>query len=910
MSPVLATPSTTKLNAPSPSTVSHQYGTRIRSNSVIRPSARLRQSPDPPPPRKIKPAPVAKAKPAVIAPEPVPADQPLFPPPNVMLHADDSTSRVFLAVGRALMSVDNCAMTIKDLADVSMKFGLACQNASAAGQAITTYIRNHIIRCDAQEDHPLLLRHTMSGTPSDDELVAALHSRVGGAHCMINVAENRVTNFRRGTVVWYLSKAAGAPCPFARAGITLSDYTENGKVGEAPNSGRERKRERDRMRRAEQCGQKRKRLVRACADRQDSDSESSEDEQRPPKVKLTLRLKRPSAAIASDSRCPSPTTFIITHTSDVIDLSRDDSSDSDAMYCSSSESDDEDEEDEPAPWSNAAGHASPALTHGSQQPVASSSTLPDATRRSFSIPFSTLSVSSPPPDSEDEDDFEYGAAGIRRTASGRSRNESDYPLEDDDEFDSDFLSARDVDMETHWEESPGPRSPSVQFEDGPVVKSEPRDVQGLLDAWDDLDLAVTDRKVVDVVAQAAAAGESDPSHAKEPHMWSWENFTDNPENDFAYIWDQRLSPQVKPELDAAVTLDSLPTFEPLPVTESPLSPYSSYSAATSPRDFVPDDSVSWEDASALSPESAAHKEGEDGILPSSLTKSAEDVASDSVPATFEPATRSLSPCSPSSIPPMMIDINANVFAETQPPLSPQILLSSSPASSSGGSRLDPNARDKVFVYTLEPCVPAIWATELEGVPVYQMMLGSALILRRIDTDYVKISRLHEFLGVDASASAHPDAVEVSQGSTNACGTWVPTGIARQAISDHTVDAFLSEDLETRFPPTLDELRHSVTQGTLPHPFGRHFQSTIDARRHSFPFRLQLEPRAAGMAWEAVEDHLLSVHPPYALASAVAPAKLPVGGTEEAQTPLSPSEEEIFHALCGVSDDWETPLLLP
>ena len=56
-------------------------------------------------------------------------------------------------------------------------------SVSAASQAITTYIRNHIRRCEEEQDHPLLLRHVLSGTASDDDLLPALHSRAGGAHC-------------------------------------------------------------------------------------------------------------------------------------------------------------------------------------------------------------------------------------------------------------------------------------------------------------------------------------------------------------------------------------------------------------------------------------------------------------------------------------------------------------------------------------------------------------------------------------------------------------------------------------------------------------------------------------------------------------------------------------------------------
>ena len=147
-------------------------------------------------------------------------------------------------------------------------------------------------RCDLEQDQPLLLKHTLSGTPSDDDLVPALHSRSGGAHCGLNDTERRVTNFRRGTVIWYLSRAAGAPCPFARAGIRLCDYKYTG----------------DSKFEEQQCGQKRKRPLRARAgdrDGSDSDGLPSDTERRPPKVKLLLRLK-PRAPSPSTEASPDP----------------------------------------------------------------------------------------------------------------------------------------------------------------------------------------------------------------------------------------------------------------------------------------------------------------------------------------------------------------------------------------------------------------------------------------------------------------------------------------------------------------------------------------------------------------------------------------------------------------------------
>lgn len=95
---------------------------------------------------------------------------------------------------------------------------------------------------------------------------------------------DRLTCFRRGTTVWYLSRAVGAPCPFARAGIALRDYAEasaissiEGRKPEDPVKGIKRKRERTSSRRA--MGQ--------TLDEEDE----LEEGRKPPKIKLTLRLR-------------------------------------------------------------------------------------------------------------------------------------------------------------------------------------------------------------------------------------------------------------------------------------------------------------------------------------------------------------------------------------------------------------------------------------------------------------------------------------------------------------------------------------------------------------------------------------------------------------------------------------------
>lgn len=411
---------------------------------------------------------------------------------------------------------------------------MTCFSVSAASQAITTYIRLHMRRCDEEQDQPLLLRHVLSGTPSDDELMPALSSRAGGAHCGPALAENRLTNFRKGTIVWYLSKAAGAPCPFARAGLRVCDYTENGKTGPQPlpKDPRERRRERDRARRAAQCGDKRKRLSRACAST-GTDVESDSDVERPPpKVKLTLRL-RPSVALSTGSPVSGEycmhaedAPFAIAQFSE----SSSDESDDDSMAVDTSEDEDEEEEsddescdavDDAAMPSALAPSSADYDTHafGLTPPeLPADSTL----RRSPSVPYS---VASAPPDSEEEDeDFHISMTGRRRSSSG------DFGLSDEDsEWPFDFDADDDADddtSDTAWGESPDTLSPPPLPVEDPVVKIEQTDVRGMLEAWDDLDKRVGDAKVAEMVARATTeAFHAEPVKTEpDPFSLPWEEY--------------------------------------------------------------------------------------------------------------------------------------------------------------------------------------------------------------------------------------------------------------------------------------------------------------------------------------------------------------------------------------------------
>lgn len=133
----------------------HSYGTRIRQNITIKPSARLRQSPDPPVlkiNRKLKPSPTSTTT-TTSSTQHEPTNSLPFPfPPNVILHPEDALSKTLLAMAKSFWSVvrnaylqiltflfiiffkDNRAMTIKDLSEMVLQFGLAC----------ATYVAPHI----------------------------------------------------------------------------------------------------------------------------------------------------------------------------------------------------------------------------------------------------------------------------------------------------------------------------------------------------------------------------------------------------------------------------------------------------------------------------------------------------------------------------------------------------------------------------------------------------------------------------------------------------------------------------------------------------------------------------------------------------------------------------------------------
>ncbi len=772
------------LPAPTPhASAQHQYDTRIRSNAAIKPSLRLRQSPDAPPApaRRVKVLPATKSKHAVGSSPGVPAPAwPAFPPPHVVLHPEDANSKVFLAIGRSFMSVVSTLALIAPTLicelhtppgqpryDHQGPFGALHEiwphvpevrrflthssltpdlthrvSVSAAGQAITTFIRNHLARCDAQQDQSLLLRQIMSGTISDDDLVPALHSRIGGAHCTLPEGENRLTNFRRGTAVWYLSKAAGLPCPFSRSGIRLCDYNENGKVGLPINPGRERRRERDRQRTAAQpeegAGQKRKRLLRSCADKLPgsvSDS-SDEEDKRPPKVKLTLRLRPSLASSPSASTSGSVASYSCasgSHPQDldpVDDYSDEDSDESD----SDSMSVDSDGEDSPLSEPSSPRRASttalvPNVPLSDLSPPSSRlSPSPVASRRSPSVPYSVFS-GSPPPESDEEDDFHHDMLRRRRLSQGRFRT----PLDDDESaWEDDFFGDLDADTETQWE-SPGPRSPSIQVDDV-VIKQEPTDVRGLLDAWDDIESRATDLKVLDIVAQAAALERQAEQLASDDFSsWTWPS---------AQLGGPAHIKQEEEETDPFF-LEHDPT--PPPEALSPIAPYDPCESPVEECPLhlskpAPSFELQWRDVEILGPDSVEPRDLEDSAWHE--YRGARAVSPEERIQSPSPEPSTTAAASPSSSPKLSrsalapLDLHATIMGTPAAPernpsiTSPSLIASltslyirtpattvppvAAPQPVLGTSSVSPSGVEPLVIPTILPSNPAICATLFEG----------------------------------------------------------------------------------------------------------------------------------------------------------------------------------------------------
>lgn len=841
-------------------------------------------------------------------------------------------------------------------------------SVSAASQAITTYIRIHMKRCKDQQDHPLLLRLMLSGTPSDDDLLPALHSRSGGAHCTAN-SETRKTNFRRGTTVWYLSRATGAPCPFSRAGIRLCDYGGMAATGDLKQKNRQ------------QCGDKRKRPLRnlrGCTVDKGSDSESTSEEKPVPKVRLTLRLK-PLATLSSSPTNSTPKSSG-SQPRTVIDITKD------------SESDDSREDSMPVDPSDDEGPPPPKKE---EEPAWS---LPPYPRRSISIPsytpsyddcyptyFSNASgsrdyhsdfhrrspsvphsIASPPPDSEDEDDDDYRSkTGSRRYSSGRLRTpaatyDNDWDLEFDSEGDDNSL----------WE-SPGPRSPSAPLvlgiEAEVAVKQEPRDVQGMLDAWDDFDSSISDVNVVEVVEKAAAVlfDEELPSvNIKlEPlDTWDWESVYKTVGTSHWSTMEDEDCTKIKQEdigFEASLVSPHDTRSMPLPIHPGPSSPLSPLSSVSSSSDISSlaypgspgtgqDTEYRWNDNFYGSPGEVDGDEwqlGEDRL--GTLRRRAKTAPSFSFLTTSIPTPApapSPETTSLPSPPPLHLDLPARAPVESEPsdPMTitdPKALTAligamamSSPTSISPSSlSVTPlqniSQTGPVVVNTCQPCTPAISATQLEGkrfryvpssnllihflvrypgISVYQMIFESSFFLRRIDTDFVHLTPIMQCFGLGSlPAPVTPNVTEI-HGSAVISGVWVPLVEAQAFVREHPLHSGL---LNIFLSDVLCEWFPSALQDlhkmSTPGRAFNQFGPDFASTIEAARFYPFLKP-ILNRSWKTAPAPALE-EPAVPISSPSALDLLPTSTVdlEFKDQPLSTTEQEIFHVFCSIPDsDWD------
>ncbi|TFK26388.1 hypothetical protein FA15DRAFT_615866 [Coprinopsis marcescibilis] len=852
---------------------SHSYTTRIRQNISIKPAPRLRHSPDPTPSTSTSTihndsngTQVGPRKQHSVTPC-RPEDIPEFPPPHVILHKDDSGSKVFLALARSLLSVDNRATTVKDLADLAVHNGLGCQNSSAATQAITTYLRLHNERCEADHDQPLLLSHNMSGTDADDDLIPALYSLQGGNPRKLS--PNRQTNFRKNTAVWYLSRATGAPCPFARAGIRLCDYDD---FNEEEHE-RESKRRRLKHQIVPPAGHKRKRPLRSCVAKGASDTESEHEEDARPQKKLTLRIKINTAFTNRASASQPP-----------VDSEN-----------SSDDSSAEEYEEEPMAVDQSDPEPEPEESKNEEE---EEWRLPPYPRRSISIPCYTPSyegsypqfplyaddfrrspsVGSPPPESEDEaNDFHIS---MTRTTL------PDYSSEDSES-----------EGETQFE-SPGPRSPSAPFIPASAsitVKEEPRDLQSMLDAWDDIDSGLMEPNVVQV----------------EPHPLVFKS-----EPSDVWDWDSEPTTRIKQE---DLSFDSLfPSSSPLST------PSLSSTSRLTPDPFLSSSSSTSDELDAsvhLFPSRASTVRVRSNTVPviSSQQQTPTPIASSSSSVPPPPAlstrNNSISGTSPESAtiqPFFSADIPPSITTLIQSMNS--LCTSAVPPSSLLLNPISSSSANAVVVHTCPPCSPPISATQIEDISVYQMVLGSFHFLRRIDTDFVNLSPIVAYTRSPLPViTTIPNATVVAKGSHSVSGVWIPLPAAQAYIKDHPAkdgefDQFLSHRLHERFPSALQDFVKSNASARALNQFGRDFTSTLQASQQPLPpvplSAAEMLARQPPQLQLQQLQSMMNLHSPasdvFSLSAALSIAERQ--HDELAEPPLSATEQEIFE-LCVVPD-WE------
>ena len=138
------------------------------------------------------------------------------------------------------------------------------------------------------------------------------------------------------------------------------------------------------------------------------------------------------------------------------------------------------------------------------------------------------------------------------------------------------------------------------------------------------------------------------------------------------------------------------------------------------------------------------------------------------------------------------------------------------------------------------------------------------------------------------------------------GVWAPLGVARtfaRGLPDGVEDVFLSDELVMRFPTALQEFHKKSTPGRMLNQFGPHFKSSSTPNGLLSPPGSDDTPPDNEAVWDTALEEPVVMSFDVAL-----PTLRPCVPTEDIsnlrETPLSLSEQELFHTLC-VCPDWES-----
>jgi len=408
------------------------------------------------------------------------------------------------------------------------------------------------------------------------------------------------------------------------------------------------------------------------------------------------------------------------------------------------------------------------------------------------------------------------------------------------------------------DESPGPRSPSTPTdEDGVIIKVEAND-SGLLCNWDG-------RNGGSNAGESSATAPSSVYPKKEElDLWSWNGFDDFRIHDLSRSPSNPTAPLIKHEdVDASATCtDDDTLLGPLCAVE----PSSSVDLLSLLEERKQSANI-WKDVELLGPDSLRLQDFDEGDWPNVL----------------------LSPHRPRAY----TTSNVHPFAPLQSksePILPHLGLPEL------DRKLD--SRDSTLSVrkssTFSSSVPPVEHPELpiclihlDGVIVYELVLGPHQLLRRFDTDFVNLTRIAECLGASLpSLGSDLPVWGVLEGCPSILGIWVPLNCAQKFVQSQSsvpglLPRFLSNTLYEDFPSSIQNLYRS-------HAYLRSLQQLGP------PFRSMVERRLSLSIEDATEQ---------TEGDTVVPL-LFEGSTLD--TPLSVKEEEIFQTLCACSD-WDDPL---